>query len=646
MRSYQPKSKKSRRAVAILLSLVLILSCSGITALAAEVPEAAADRVSEEKPDASSNASDQGELSDEDVSYEDPADEAGSNEEKVPSEQSPEEAAGEGLNKGEADETPSWNSPEQEGSNGKEAATPSENSPEQDGTDGETTETASDITPEQTSPEQERTEGQDPEQQASDEYSDEYIEEVPGEEGSEEAALGEVITATGDDDLSEWRKLRNMLIAGGVITLDKSYMNNGGAEVPLEIPANKDVTLDLNGCNIDRGLAEFDAHTYGYVIINNGTLTIKDTSNDHDGKITGANNSEHGGGIINNGTLILEGGSIDGNTADLRGGAIYNAKSGSVTMTGGIISNNTAISYDGGGIYNAGTLTLSGGRIESNKANGKYARGNGGGILQDGTMNVSGNPIVKDNIAKKGNNVYLRKESPIMNIVDEFTQGAYLGVCSEVNGIFTSGYGTHNNESPDTYFFSEGGYHILPVNNEAKLTNNRTTFIERSWNGSEVVDTLKEMYDVPVLTADTGMTGGWYYLNSNVMIDERVSLTGDTNLILGDGYTLDVKGLYVPASCTLTIYAQSDGEGAGKIISNAKVSTDAGAGIGGSIDQDNGKIVIHGGNITAIGGHDGSASIGGNGLRRPGLRETGQPRRVNTYPLSPVTGITFMTPSY
>ena len=72
MRSYKPKRKAGRSTIAILLSLVLILSCSGITTFAAEVPEAAADQVSEEKPDASSNASDQRELSDEDEAFDRP----------------------------------------------------------------------------------------------------------------------------------------------------------------------------------------------------------------------------------------------------------------------------------------------------------------------------------------------------------------------------------------------------------------------------------------------------------------------------------------------------------------------------------------------------------------------------------------------
>ena len=44
-----------------------------------------------------------------------------------------------------------------------------------------------------------------------------------------------------------------------------------------------------------------------------------------------------------------------------------------------------------------------------------------------------------------------------------------------------------------------------------------------------------------------------FFLNSDVSRDSRIEfITGDVNLILGDGHTLDVKGLYVPAGSALS----------------------------------------------------------------------------------------------
>ena len=108
------------------------------------------------------------------------------------------------------------------------------------------------------------------------------------------------------------------------------------------------------------------------------------------------------------------------------------------------------------------------------------------------------------------------------------------------------------------------------------------SYVERSWNGSEVISTVKTAEVTPV-PSNGNMTSGWYYLNSNVTKNGRVeSITGDVNLILGDGCTLDVKGLYVPAGSTLTIYGQS--EGTGKIYSHPS----GGVAIGGYSGHDNG----------------------------------------------------------
>ena len=90
----------------------------------------------------------------------------------------------------------------------------------------------------------------------------------------------------------------------------------------------------------------------------------------------------------------------------------------------------------------------------------------------------------------------------------------------------------------------------------------------------------------------------WYYVGTDITVKSRIYLTGDMNLIIADGYTLDVKGIYIPQGSTLTIYAESDGETAGKIVSHPT----GGAAIGGKSGYDNGNIVIYGGNIEAAGG--------------------------------------------
>ena len=107
----------------------------------------------------------------------------------------------------------------------------------------------------------------------------------------------------------------------------------------------------------------------------------------------------------------------------------------------------------------------------------------------------------------------------------------------------------------------------------------------------------------------------WYVVNSNVTINTRVTVTGDVHLILKDGFTLNAtKGINVSKGNSLTMYAQSAGEGMGKLITTGSVSV---AGIGGiwfygadSANCTSGTITINGGMVKATGGYS-SAGIGG-----------------------------------
>ena len=123
--------------------------------------------------------------------------------------------------------------------------------------------------------------------------------------------------------------------------------------------------------------------------------------------------------------------------------------------------------------------------------------------------------------------------------------------------------------------------------------------------------------------SDTTLSAGWYLVYDNLTINNRVSLTGDVNLILKDGKTLtSVKGISVPGTASLTIYAQSNIEStAGKLLITDPEMFFSGIGNDYKLsDRDShGNITIVGGVIEAKGGISGaaigsalSASQGGN----------------------------------
>ena len=182
-------------------------------------------------------------------------------------------------------------------------------------------------------------------------------------------------------------------LASGTYTLP----NDITLTTDITIPAGAKVTIDLNGYTLT-GTGN------GSVIVVLGELTVKDSSGNNSGKITGgvgyASNGGNGGGAISiesGGKCTLEGGTLTGNHCNgynYNAGGVYAKGSAKFYMTGGVITGNTA-NRQGGGVFGGGssTIVISGGEISDNTAQ------FGGGVCYNGNMTMTGGTI-KNNTAK------------------------------------------------------------------------------------------------------------------------------------------------------------------------------------------------------------------------------------------------------
>ncbi len=136
---------------------------------------------------------------------------------------------------------------------------------------------------------------------------------------------------------------------GGTVKLTKDILLTS----VVTVPSGKKVTLDLNGKKLDRGLTECVENGSVIIVETGAELTVTDSAGNNAGKITGGA-SFNGGGIYNLGTLEFDGGVIEKNKSlgdDGFGGGIYNGNEAVLTLHGGFISENEAV--NGGGVYNA-----------------------------------------------------------------------------------------------------------------------------------------------------------------------------------------------------------------------------------------------------------------------------------------------------
>ena len=138
-------------------------------------------------------------------------------------------------------------------------------------------------------------------------------------------------------------------------------------------------TVNISGVVITGGNA-----VSGAGILNNGTLTVTDS--------TFSNNSaNYGGGILNNGALTITNCTFTDNFATVYGGGILN--DGTLTITNCTFTDNFATVY-GGGISNANSMTVTNCTISGNSAS--YG---GSGINSVSDNLILNNTIIAGNIS-------------------------------------------------------------------------------------------------------------------------------------------------------------------------------------------------------------------------------------------------------
>jgi hypothetical protein len=195
-------------------------------------------------------------------------------------------------------------------------------------------------------------------------------------------------------------------------------------------------TAIIGGLTISNGLVPFGP---GGAILNYGNLTVSGCN------IT-ANGAASGGGIANIvdtesevdpqltviGTTLTNNLAISGN-----GGAIYNE--GVVNINSNcVISGNAAVA-DGGGIWNNGGLTITNSTINNNTS----TQGNGGGIWNSGSMDMEDSTVSSNNCSTAGANgggLYLLGSGTLTNCTfqsNTATNGSAIWVVNTAVYTFT-----------------------------------------------------------------------------------------------------------------------------------------------------------------------------------------------------------------
>ena len=206
-----------------------------------------------------------------------------------------------------------------------------------------------------------------------------------------------------------------------------------GASGQDVITVASDASLTITDCGTT-GEITHNSDVNGRGIYNNGTLIL------WNGSITGNTASGNGAGVYNNGTFTMSGGSITNNNytdGGWPGGGVYNTYNCTFNMTGGSITGNKG--HTGGGVENAhgATFNMSGGSITGNSIGMSWG---GGGVWNSGTLNISGKVEITGNTtsANATENVYLYNYG-IVKVNGELDSTTRVGITGSLNQTAVEG---------------------------------------------------------------------------------------------------------------------------------------------------------------------------------------------------------------
>ncbi len=262
------------------------------------------------------------------------------------------------------------------------------------------------------------------------------------------------------------------LNVGGSLTMQNDVDYGGSMSVGVNL------TIDLNG---------YVLKMTGIKVENGGSLTIIDSAPQKEHKFT-PNDDGLWVRDEQNGTKTVKGGVIYGGTGSsirtsVYGGGVYVEGGGRFTMEGGNIvgcTASTTFQARGGGVFVAekGTFTMSGGSIAGCTTVGGLSYG--GGIYNEGTMTLSGTAEIRDCHAKDSDG-----ETAFGGGISDNGEAFQISGNVRITGCTASGGGT-DAVSMDTGSVISGGTFDGSVQNTGTISGG--TFNGRVVNSNMITD--------------------------------------------------------------------------------------------------------------------------------------------------------------
>lgn len=338
-------------------------------------------------------------------------------------------------------------------------------------------------------------------------------------------------------ETTELADIHIALSVGGSLKLLNDVEYSGSMDVAFDLVIDLNgYVLKMNGIKVENGgsltIIDSDPQKEHKFTPNDDGLWVRDEQNGtktvkggviYGGTGSSIGTSVYGGGVyvVGGGRFTMEGGNIVGCTASTtfqaRGGGVFVAEKGTFTMSGGSIAGCTTVggrSY-GGGIYNEGTMTLSG-TAEIRDCHAKDSDGDaafGGGISDNGEASeISGDVRITGCTASGGGT-----DAVSMDTGSVISGGTFDG---SVQNTGTISGGTFNGVVTNYSTITEGAISGIIVTYQVNGAHYATQIVPSGSTAIKPVDLAKPGYSFD----------GWYtsdgaQWNFATAVTENITLT-------------------------------------------------------------------------------------------------------------------------
>ena len=433
-------------------------------------------------------------------------------------------------------------------------------------------------------------------------------------------------TAISNSDSQKCTALNKLTLDGGIVDVNK------GVAITIENIDGKGAITNAGSVTIEKGSIEGpitfekdDVKADNMVTVGKdgkttltggvaGSGTIDKLAIAEDGKttITNAKLSDHEGRALwNNGTLTVEGGSFEGNKANVAG-AIYNE--GTLTVEGGSFTNNSAAAADGneiaasnvgGAIYNANNanLSINGTRFEGNTAAIAGAVNN---QYNSSHITAITDAVFVNNTASLSAGGALRNQGSIDSIAGTTFEGNTAGnggaLWNGAGGTITSITGTTFTGNKSTNAVVGGG----AITNAGVITISATTFTGNTaaGNGGAINNVVSGGGQANIALSSTTFTGNTAAGNGGAIFNAGTLTFNGTNTFTNNTAAGKANDIYNAG--TITVAGGTTTLNSGLILAeNGTVKVTGGTldmASGSTLDMGSGTLTINGGTFVADAG--------------------------------------------